>query len=299
MPDFVLECRQVSHWFGRHKVLYDINLQVPRGQFLGLVGPSGCGKSTLLRAMLGTHPPSAGQVRMNGAAVLRPCRDRGIVYQRYALFPFLTAIENVAFGLMLDQVGVSGRLLGFWKWPARRRAHLKLAEERLVALGLKDALHHYPAQLSGGMCQRVAIAQALILQPEILLLDEPFGALDEAAREEQQAMLGNLHDENRRAREQGKRPPFTIVLVTHELHEAISVADRVVCLSRHWLWQEEPGLTEHPGATVVYDAATPPSSRDPHTHLADCLAQRAEIRQAAFVPPGHGRNRFVRGRRPT
>ncbi len=294
MSDFVLECRQVSHWFERQKVLHDVNLQVPRGQFVGLVGASGCGKSTLLRAMLGTHPPRAGVVLMNGAAVLRPGRERGIVYQRYTLFPFLTALENVAFGPMLDQVGISGRLLGFWKWRARRKAHLEQAEERLVALGLKDALHQYPAQLSGGMCQRVALAQALIMQPEILLLDEPFGALDEATREEQQTMLLNLRDENHRAAEMGKRPPCTIVLVTHELNEAIYVADRVVGLSRHWLWQQEPGLSEHPGATIVYDAATPLSPRDPHSKFSDFQAQRAEIRQAAFVAPGHGRNQFVR-----
>jgi NitT/TauT family transport system ATP-binding protein len=294
VSDFVLECRKVSHWFDRQKVLYDINLQISRGQFVGLVGASGCGKSTLLRAMLGTHPPRAGQVLMNGAAVCRPGRERGIVYQRYTLFPFLTALENVAFGPMLDQVGICGRLLGPWKWRTRRKAHLELAEERLTALGLKDALHQYPAQLSGGMCQRVAIAQALIMQPEILLLDEPFGALDEATREEQQAMLLSLRDENRRAQEKGERPPYTLVLVTHELNEAIYVADRVVSLSRHWLWEKEPELTEHPGATVVYDAATPLSPRDPHSKFADFQAQRAEIRQAAFVAPGHCRNQFVR-----
>jgi NitT/TauT family transport system ATP-binding protein len=294
LSDFVLECRKVSHWFNHQKVLYDINLKIPRGQFVSLVGGSGCGKSTLLRAMLGTHPPRAGQVLMNGAAVRRPGRDRGIVYQRYTLFPFLTALDNVAFGPMLDEVGISGRLLGFWKWRSRRKAHLEQAEERLAALGLKDAMHLYPAQLSGGMSQRVAIAQALIMQPEILLLDEPFGALDEATREEQQAMLLNLRDENRRAREQGKRPPYTIVLVTHELNEAIYVADRVVSLSRHWLWEKEPGLTEHPGATIVYDAATPSSPRDPLSKFTDFQAQRAEIRQAAFVAPGHCRNKFVR-----
>src|ERR1700722_15486733 len=238
VSDFVLECRAVSHWFDRQKVLYDINLQIPRGQFVGLVGASGCGKSTLLRAMLGTHSPRAGQVLMNGAPVLRPGRERGIVYQRYALFPFLTALENVAFGPMLDQVGISGRLLGFWKWRALRKAHLEQAEERLVALGLKDALHQYPAQLSGGMCQRVAIAQALIMQPEILLLDEPFGALDEATREEQQEFLLELYQQNLESRRKGGTPSCTMILVTHELNEALYVSDRVVAMSGFWPWQE-------------------------------------------------------------
>ena len=184
VEDIVLECRNVSHWFGDKKVLYDVNVKVARGEIVGLVGPSGCGKSTLLRAILGTHPPCEGQVLVNGKPIAGPGRDRGIVYQRYSLFPFLTAEANVAFGLMLDQTTLPSRIFLFWKWWRLRKKHLAQAAELLESLKLGDSLRHHPSEMSGGMLQRVAIAQALIMKPEILLLDEPFGALDEATREE-------------------------------------------------------------------------------------------------------------------
>jgi NitT/TauT family transport system ATP-binding protein len=282
MHDIVLECKNVHHYFRKNRVLCDINLRVVRGQFLSLVGSSGCGKSTLLRAILGTHPPKEGTILMNGIPILTPGRDRGIVYQRYSLFPFLTAVENVAFGLMLSEWGIVHRLTQFWKWRKARKGHLKQAADLLDRFGLGHALHLYPAMMSGGMCQRVAIAQALIMRPEILLLDEPFGALDEATREDQQTMLADLYKENLQAKQKGEKPPYTIILVTHELNEAITVADRVVALSRFWQWREETGLGEHPGASVVYDACTPPFPRDPVSKAEEYRAQRREIRDAAF-----------------
>jgi NitT/TauT family transport system ATP-binding protein len=288
--DIVLECENVNHWFESQKVLYDINLKVVRGEIVGLVGASGCGKSTLLRAILGTHPARAGKILMNGVAVTRPGMDRGIVYQRYSLFPFLTAQENVALGLMFKEAPLHYRVLQFWKWWRLRRKHMEEAAERLIALGLGKALRHYPAELSGGMCQRVAIAQALIMKPEILLLDEPFGALDEDTREKQQEMLLGLYDENLQAIQKGEKPPYTIIIVTHELNEAIYVSDRVVALSPHWLWDGtilasgKPRLTEFPGATIVYDASSPSSPRDPVNRYDAFYSQREEIRKAAFNP---------------
>jgi NitT/TauT family transport system ATP-binding protein len=281
----VLEIKAVNHHFGSQRVLHDINLRLPRGQFLGLVGPSGCGKSTLLRAILGTHRISGGEVLMNGRPVLAPSRQCGIVYQRYSLFPFLTAVQNVAFGLMLDQFGLTGRILRYWQFRNARPKHLKEAADLLGRFELGDHLHKYPAQLSGGMCQRVAIAQALIMRPQVLLLDEPFGALDEANREKQHKLLADLTRENIQATQKGEEPPHTIIMVTHELTEAIKVADRVVALCRDWPWREKIGGDQHPGATIVYDAPTPPFPRDPLTQPEEFLRQRTEIRRAAFVTP--------------
>ena len=213
-----LECRKVSHWFGRKRVLHEVELQVPRGQFLSLVGPSGCGKSTLLRAILGTHLPNAGAVlvwhpsRPEGDPVQGPGRDRGIVYQQYSLYPFLTALENVAIGLMLDQTSLPFRWLRWPRWRRLRKQHLAQAEAMLVRVRLGDALHLYPQEMSGGMRQRVALAQALVMQPEIILLDEPFGALDEATREDLQKLLLSLHDENVASARAGGVPTHTLII---------------------------------------------------------------------------------------
>jgi NitT/TauT family transport system ATP-binding protein len=296
VSDIVLECQSVCHRFGEHGVLHDVNLRVDRGQFLGLVGESGCGKSTLLRAMLGTHPAGGGRVLMNGTPVLAPGRERGIVYQRYSLFPFLTAVQNVAFGAMLDQYGLSGRLLRYFRWRRARREHLRQAAQLLERFGLGGALNRYPAELSGGMCQRVAIAQAIIMRPQILLLDEPFGALDEATREEQHAILGELYQENLQARQKGESPLHTIVLVTHELNEAIKVADRVIALSRFWKRPDGSAAGDDLGATVVYDEPTPPYPRDPVQQGELFRQQRATIRRAAFEKVAHPLGAFVRPR---
>ena len=186
-----LESRKVHQAFGPKRVLADVNLKVIRGQFLSLVGPSGCGKSTLLRAIVGTHLPREGEILLfpsghtgEGVVVHGPGRDRGIVYQHYSLFPFLTAQENVAIGLSLDQTSVPFRLFRPFKWRQLRKKHLQQAADFLAKVRLADAIHLYPHEMSGGMRQRVALAQAMILKPEIILLDEPFGALDEGTREE-------------------------------------------------------------------------------------------------------------------
>lgn len=284
--DLVLDCRGIGHAFGAKHVLHDVNLQVVRGEIVALVGPSGCGKSTLLRAVVGTHPTQRGTVTVRtpeGAvsAVTGPGRDRGIVYQRYTLFPFLTARENVAFGLMLDQTSIPGRVFGWLRWRKLRREHLQQADELLRRLRLEASAHLYPHELSGGMCQRVAIAQALILKPAVLLLDEPFGALDEATREELQGLLLGLYAENLAAKRAGQTPPHTIIIVTHELNEAIYVSDRVVALSQYWDWRGE-GHAACPGATVVYDDVAPVFGPDDPRDFLAFATQRDEIRRAAF-----------------
>lgn len=280
-PQIVLELQGVGHWFGSNRVLHDVNLRIARGQIVALVGPSGCGKSTLLRAILGTDPAKAGQVLMNGQCVDRPGRDRGIVYQRYALYPFMTARENVAFGPMLDQTSIFQRMTGFYRWSAKRREHLEQADAWLAKVGLADAADRYPHELSGGMRQRVAFAAAKVMRPELLLLDEPFGALDEATREELQQMLLLRYQENIQAVRAGTPPPHTILIVTHELNEALFVADRVIGLSQYWDWRGA-GHAAVPGATIVCDQPAPVYPVGAIRENDAFLEQRGVIRDIVF-----------------
>ena len=295
--DVVLECRGVCHSFGPKRVLHDVNIRIMHGEIVALVGPSGCGKSTLLRAIVGTHPPRAGQVLVDEGdgrpvPVAGPGRDRGIVYQHYSLFPFLTAQKNVAIGPMLDQTTIPFRFFQYPKWRRLRKQHLKEAAEFLERLGLGEAVNRYPAEMSGGMQQRVAIAQALIMKPQVLLLDEPFGALDEATREELQRLLLTLYLENCLAKQRGEQPPYTIMIVTHELNEAIYVSDRVLGLSQYWAWRGE-GLAAVPGATIVYDKPAPVFLPGDERDFATFRDQREEIREAVFNPACcQARNQF-------
>ena len=281
--DIVLSCEGVSHSFGPKAVLHDIHLAIARGQITALVGPSGSGKSTLLRAILGTHPPVHGTVTCDNKPVSAPGQDRGIVYQRYTLYPFLTALQNVAFGLLVGYTSPLDRIARPFRFHAMRKEHLARSEAMLVSLGLGKSLHQYPAEMSGGMCQRVAIAQALIMRPRVLLLDEPFGALDEATREELQMVLLKLYGENLAAKGASKQPPHTILIVTHELNEAIYVSDRVLGLSQYWQWEAE-GHKACPGATIVYDEVAPVFSPTQPMEYDQLRAQRADIRRVVMEP---------------
>lgn len=256
MHKIVLDVENVSQWFGDNKVLHEINLQVVQGQFVALVGASGCGKSTLLRAILGTVPPKKGTIKTDGILVAGPNRHVGIVYQRYGLYQFLTAEKNVAFGPMLDQTAIWQRAM-FWKWNKLRKQHLEEAQALLTKFRLGHAMGSYPCELSGGMQQRVAIAQALIMKPKILLLDEPFGALDEATREELQEMLLTLYQENIEAKKRDEDPPWTVLIVTHELNEAFYVSDRVVGLSKNWQGPMVHQVGDVDGATKTWDKSAP------------------------------------------
>jgi NitT/TauT family transport system ATP-binding protein len=189
--------------------LKDINFTTHRREFLCVVGPSGCGKSTLARILAGLEAPSAGSVLLQGRAVSRPGSDRGMVFQGYTLFPWLTVKRNVMFGL---EVNGTGRL------QAERDAL-----QWLQLIGLEKFADAYPHQLSGGMKQRVAIVRALANQPRILLMDEPFGALDAQTRGCMQAHLLEIW----------RKIDITIVFITHDLDEAILLADRILVLSAH------------------------------------------------------------------
>ncbi len=272
-----LQVEGVSHWFGDFRVLNDINLRITAGQIVSLVGPSGCGKSTLLKAILGTHPTREGRIIVDGKAIRSPSRNVGIVYQHYSLFDFLTAEANVAMGLKLDQTSLPFRTFLWPVWRALRKQHLQESRGYLKKVSLEAACGKYPAELSGGMRQRVAIAQSLILKPKLVLLDEPFGALDEATRESLQMMLLGFYQENLKAKAEGRVPEYTILIVTHELNEAIYVANRVIGLSRF----HDDGER---GAMVVYDRPCPVFHPDDPKDLAAFVEQREELRKAVFDP---------------
>jgi ABC-type nitrate/sulfonate/bicarbonate transport system ATPase subunit len=183
------------------------NLTIADNDFVTIVGPSGCGKSTLLRLVAGLDQPTTGRILLNGIAVSEPGPDRGMVFQSYTLFPWLTVADNIAFGLR--EKGV----------PGERRA--AIVREWLARIDLAGFAQHYPKQLSGGMQQRTAIARALANDPAILLLDEPFGALDNQTRALMQELLLGIWERERK----------TVLFVTHDIEEAIFLASRVVVMT--------------------------------------------------------------------
>lgn len=287
MENTILKIENVSHAFGETKVLSNIDLEIKVGEIVSLVGPSGCGKSTLLRGIVGTHCPEEGTIKVSVDGEMKkidsPSRDIGIVYQKYSLFPFLTALKNVMVGPMLDNTSIPGRVFMFWKWGKQKKEVRKEAIEILNRLGLGDAINRFPPEMSGGMQQRTAIAQAIIMKPRILLLDEPFGALDEATRERQQKMLLELAAENRKAKENGDPPPYTVLIVTHEINEAIYVGDRLIGLSQYWDWQSD-GHDKCPGAKIVYDEPCPIYGTSDLRDHTDFIDQKDEIINTVFEP---------------
>jgi len=217
-------------------VLERVNLDIIEGSFVSVVGPSGAGKSTFLRLVLGQEAPTRGQILLDGIPLTPECDpDRGVVFQRYSVFPHLTALQNVVFGLECEKSPLLGKLFG----KAKRDANA-LAREMLAAVGLEHNLNVYPAQMSGGMQQRLAIAQALIKHPRVLLLDEPFGALDPGIRLDMHALVTRLW------REHG----LTIVMVTHDIKEAFKLGTRVLAFDKR---RVDPHAPHRFGATAVYD----------------------------------------------
>ena len=191
---------------GRKTIIEDITLHVPKGSFVTLLGGNGCGKSTLLRSISGMEEPDSGEILIDGKAIPRLGRV-GLVSQEINLFPWLTALQNTAFGLEIQGM------------PAPERK--ELATAYLRAFGLGNYLNHYPRELSGGMRQKVAIARTLVTAPDIILMDEPFSALDYQTR------LNVCDDIGKIIKKEGK----TAILVTHDISEAISMADRVIVLA--------------------------------------------------------------------
>lgn len=194
---------------GTVTALKDINFETYKREFVCVIGPSGCGKSTLIRILAGLETPSSGEVLLDGVAVRDPGPDRGMVFQGYTLFPWLTVKKNVMFGLEMSGHGKTSSEEQALQW--------------IDLVGLSKFANAYPHQLSGGMKQRVAIARALANQPRILLMDEPFGALDAQTRSKMQSYLHEIW----------KNIDVTILFITHDLDEAIYLADRVLVLKAH------------------------------------------------------------------
>jgi NitT/TauT family transport system ATP-binding protein len=251
--EVILEVRDLERRFasraGEHVALKGINFKTHRREFVCVIGPSGCGKSTLIRILAGLDQPSAGDVLLDGKPVRGPGADRGMVFQGYTLFPWLTVKKNVMFGL---------RMNGHGRIEAEREAL-----QWLDLVGLAKFADAYPHQLSGGMKQRVAIARALANRPRILLMDEPFGALDAQTRAKMQAYLLEIW----------RNIDITILFITHDLDEAILLADRILVLKAH------------PGEVQELIEVPVPRPRDSgQVTTAEFLATKARL-EALIHPP--------------
>ncbi|MEM0908716.1 MAG: ATP-binding cassette domain-containing protein [Pseudomonadota bacterium] len=232
-----MEARSVSVTYDDIRVLERISLQVECGALITIVGASGCGKSTFLRVLLGQERPSGGSLYLEGEPIAdEPGPDRGIVFQRYSVFPHLTVMENLTLPFEFA-APVTSRLFG----AARRNAH-EQASHMMERLGLTPAAARFPAQLSGGMQQRLALGQALLKRPKILLLDEPFGALDPGTRRDMQDMLVTLWEET----------GMTVFMVTHDIQEAFDLGTRLLVFDKI---RHDPQFPNAYGATITYDLA--------------------------------------------
>src|SRR2546425_9101930 len=204
-----LELKNVNKNFGPHSVLKDINLGIEKGEFVAIVGFSGAGKTTLINLIAGLIRPDAGTITLNDLEITDPGPDRGIVFQNYSLLPWLSVFENIY--LAVDQV--------FCNWaPARKQQH---TEKYIALVNLTPARDKRPGEISGGMRQRVSVARALAMDPQILLLDEPLGALDALTRSTLQDEIGRIWEEDKK----------TVVLITNDVDEGIYLSDRIIPLS--------------------------------------------------------------------
>ena len=235
--------------YGDAVILERMSLDVAEGSFVSIVGPSGAGKSTFLRLALGQEGPTRGRILLDGQPLHpEPGPDRGVVFQRYSVFPHMTVLKNVMFGL---ECGGKGR-------EAR-----SLAEAMLDKVGLGHNLQSYPSALSGGMQQRLAIAQALITHPRILLLDEPFGALDPGVRVDMHELITELWREN----------GLTILMVTHDIREAFKLGTRVIAIDKR---RRDPQAPHRYGSTAVYDFPLDKPGAPVPQGLKDMMAAGAE-----------------------
>ncbi|MCQ4310470.1 ABC transporter ATP-binding protein [Pseudomonas stutzeri] len=258
-----IQVNNVWQEYGDQVVLERLSLTVAEGEFCTLVGASGCGKSTFLRMLLGQERPSRGEILLDDRPIANePDASRGVVFQRYSVFPHLSVLNNVALGLELPKAPVLGRLFGQGKREAREQAEVVLRK-----VGLAQSLDKYPAQLSGGMQQRLAIAQALIMKPRVLLLDEPFGALDPGIRKDMHELLLQLWRETR----------LTVFMVTHDLSEGFTLGTRILVFDKIRLDPHAPGAY---GARVTYDIPLNADRRVARAAIGDLSAQLGQMHPA-------------------
>jgi sulfate/thiosulfate transport system ATP-binding protein len=261
-----IEAREITKRFGDYVALDDVSITVPEGSLTALLGPSGSGKSTLLRVIAGLEAPDAGSVLIEGEDVTaRPARKRevGFVFQHYAAFKHMTVADNVAFGLKVRR-----------RPKAETRARV---DDLLELVGLSHLGKRYPLQLSGGQRQRMALARALAVEPRVLLLDEPFGALDARVREELRAWLRRLHDEVH----------VTTIFVTHDQEEAMEISEQIVVVNAGRIEQSAPPV-------VIYDEPATPfvmSFVGPVTHVDGRLVRPHDIQ--LLTDPGEASEQAV------
>lgn len=231
-----LQIRNVWKTYGDSVILEKINLQINQGEFCTLIGPSGCGKSTFLWMLMGQESPSKGTILLDGKELSsEPDENRGVVFQKYALFPHLKALDNVMLGLEMEHSPLLGKVFG-----ATRRRLKEEAMVMLEAVGLGQSAQKYPSELSGGMQQRLSIAQALVKKPKILLLDEPFGALDPGSRADMQNLVRDLWQQY----------GLTIFMVTHDVKEAFELGTRLLVFDKV---RNDPQAPNAYGAIIVND----------------------------------------------
>jgi NitT/TauT family transport system ATP-binding protein len=235
-------------------VLENINLDVKAGEFVTLVGASGCGKTTFLKMLLGTEQPTRGELLLNGSPIANePDADRGIVFQKYSVFSHLNVVENVMLGEEFKESPLLGRCFG-----KKRKAIRERAIALLEKVGLGHALTKYPSELSGGMQQRLAIAQALIKKPQILLLDEPFGALDPGIRSDMHELILEIWRETN----------ITIFMITHDLSEGFSLGTQLLVFDKQ---RHDPDQPNRYGASITYDIPVGRSRKNTMYDMQDTL----------------------------
>ena len=259
--------KNVWKTYGDQVVLERLSLRVRRGEFCTIVGASGCGKTTFLRMLLGEESPTRGAILLDGEPLkAEPGPDRGIVFQRYSVFPHLTVLKNVLLGLEFRAAPLTGRLFG----RARRDA-LDQARAMLEAVGLEHTLDKYASELSGGMQQRLALAQSLVMHPRILLLDEPFGALDPGIRADMHRLILSLWEAH----------GLTVFMITHDIKEGFYLGTRLLVFDKV---RHDPQAPHAYGASITFDLPVGTNDRK----LLDEI--RDEVRHSAALDADRDRS---------